>query len=653
MGGIVHDTSLQVSVLKLADTLAQQYVDEDITIVLYRDDFHTITSPDIAIPIAIALEKHLHDDLNVLCDPSKRIIYSPREACDTDEDHVKGLNTITEHLTDWHKERNEALLAEGDENVSDIERAVQDTLVTEGVKLLGTPIGTKDFVVKAVRETLTKYPAFTRRLRLVDAHVALNILRTCHLPIANHLTRTVDPRRFVEVASEFDHSVIELYADIVGDETIKESLAEDGGYGSWLGKIVAPLKHGGMGLRKTEITCPLAFFCSNVQALATLKNVDPECAAAIEAFASEEDEEEGAVVPDPSEEEVQEALEHEALKTTMPSRLLNSYNMVKDQNPDKGLLPNSFLELMQGLADGKISPRKLQHVYQERLDNDNHDHARSKMSSIEKSRDNSLSSRGASALFGSECMGEFSLPPAAMSTTCKIRTGTLTLPNLVCCCGKTTTSLDHVLSCKKLRGRFTRHDVFVKLLNSMLRDAGCVARKEVRVVGGSQKRMDIVIYLPQGERMWIDVSVVNPEAPTYLGKKDAAVEIREKEKNAKWRKLAKERGIEFIPAVIDIYGGSGAGFESILQYIALKAMSTQTYISTSSPPIWKGMYVSLLRQRLSTTLAYGNYLMIEEACLLAQTGSRRGLGGQSNAAVHKLYKGFQRHTSYNRGRLRF
>ena len=276
------------------------------------------------------------------------------------------------------------------------------------------------------------------------------------------------------------------------------------------------------------------------------------------------------------------------------------------------------------------------------------------MTTIECARDNSLSSRGASAVFASESLGEFSLPPAALSTICKIRTGTLTLPNLVCCCGKTTTSLDHILSCKKLRGRFVRHDVIVGLLNSMLRDAGVVARTEVYVIGGSQKRMDIVIYQPSGERIWIDVSVVNPEAPSYLGKTDAAVEIRGKEKQAKWSKLAKERGIEFIPAVFDVYGHAGAGLESILQFIATKAMGSQVYTTVTNKPLaWMGMYASLLRQRLASTLGYGNFLMIEEACLLAHTGLRRGLGQHCTTALSKLYRSFQRHTSYDRGRLRF
>ena len=66
-----------------------------------------------------------------------------------------------------------------------------------------------------------------------------------------------------------------------------------------------------------------------------------------------------------------------------------------------------------------------------------------------------------------------------------------------------------VLSCKKLRGRFVRHDVIVNLLASICRLLGLTATTEVMAVEGKQKRMDIVITLPTC-RVWIDVSIINP-----------------------------------------------------------------------------------------------------------------------------------------------
>ena len=222
---------------------------------------------------------------------------------------------------------------------------------------------------------------------------------------------------------------------------------------------------------------------------------------------------------------------------------------------------------------------------------------------------------------------------------------------IFCKCGRDTTNLNHVLSCKKSRGRFVRHDSQVEVLNTMLREAGVVARKEVRVIGGTQKRMDIVITLPSGERMWIDVSVVNPEAPTYASKATPATELRAAEKVAKWGHLAREQGIQFIPAIIDVYGNMGAGYESLLQFIADKAFWVAPFQHQLKGQAWKGNYVSGLRQRLSTSLAYCNFLMVEESCIGAQAGPWSGLSQHCRNAITKMYCGLKRFTSYNRSRI--
>ena len=75
------------------------------------------------------------------------------------------------------------------------------------------------------------------------------------------------------------------------------------------------------------------------------------------------------------------------------------------------------------------------------------------------------------------------------------------------------------------------------------------------VVEGKQKRMDIVITLPT-RRVWIDVSVINPLAPSYLRYKDPKTS-REKAKTASWGGHAKRTGVELIPFVVDVYGGIG------------------------------------------------------------------------------------------------
>ena len=56
--------------------------------------------------------------------------------------------------------------------------------------------------------------------------------------------------------------------------------------------------------------------------------------------------------------------------------------------------------------------------------------------------------------------------------------------------------------------------------------------------------------------MWIDVSIISPLAPSYLRHKDPKTS-RENAKTANWGVHAKQRGVEFIPFIVDVYGGIG------------------------------------------------------------------------------------------------
>ena len=104
----------------------------------------------------------------------------------------------------------------------------------------------------------------------------------------------------------------------------------------------------------------------------------------------------------------------------------------------------------------------------------------------------------------------------------------------------------------------------------MLKAAGFVARSEVMVVEGTSKRMDIVVTLPT-EVLWIDVSVINPTAPSYLKRKEPAHEIRAGVKNSRWNKHAQAKGYTFIPAIFETYGAMGEDLDVLIKSIAEKA----------------------------------------------------------------------------------
>ena len=210
------------------------------------------------------------------------------------------------------------------------------------------------------------------------------------------------------------------------------------------------------------------------------------------------------------------------------------------------------------------------------------------------------------------------LSSKAHCTTNRLRTGTLALPPSLCVCGESTLNPIHVLSCKRLRGNILRHDTLVSLLRSMLREAGYVARTEVLVVEGTSMRMDIVIYLPT-EVIWLDASVVNPAKPTYANKN--ALQARSKEKTGKWKKIADDRGVTFIPLVFETFGAMGPEVIGLLTRIASKAMLNHPYPLGTTGPAWIAQYKAELRVQLAAALAQANHLMIEEGCMRSQHAS--------------------------------
>ena len=159
---------------------------------------------------------------------------------------------------------------------------------------------------------------------------------------------------------------------------------------------------------------------------------------------------------------------------------------------------------------------------------------------------------------------ETTLPPDAAKFASTYRLGTATAHDLGHCpCGTGSPSINHILSCKNLRGRFVRHDVLVNVLVDMLHTIGVTASAEVMILEGSQKRMDIVVTLATG-RVWVDVSVVNPLASTYVNDKTPLV-TRQKQKKGKYGNIARERGVRFIPFIVSTFG-------EFLKWVASEAL---------------------------------------------------------------------------------
>ena len=134
------------------------------------------------------------------------------------------------------------------------------------------------------------------------------------------------------------------------------------------------------------------------------------------------------------------------------------------------------------------------------------------------------------------------------------------------------------------------------------------------VIVGSQKRMDIVVYLPNG-RWWIDASLTNPFTRTAR-KGKRGIKTREAHKRSKWERHAADAGLIFLPAVFATTGSVGKGAETILNHITSKACeSFPYYLSGPEKRVWMAAYRRELVERVATAIAHANAVIIDEACI--------------------------------------
>ena len=384
----------------------------------------------------------------------------------------------------------------------------------------------------------------------MDPQMALVLLRECYLPVATHLVRMVAPTHTVPHAQLLDTEVHATYRDITGDERLSSKDPE----------YFQSFKHGGKGFRSVASTAPIAHYASSVQSVSTLARLVPVVGTSLSGFlqrlASQ-----GAPPVDlasPPAPIIPVAEEGAGRAVEMVGEaweaVFRSADELRGEDVDL-LLPQTEEQLFEELSTGGIHTDKLQNALTLMVEKVKAKVLESQQSQFDGTRTESTSSSGSSSVFTciptDECLV---LPPGVLRFVAQYTAGTHAIPNprnRSCVCdGKLSTV--HVLSCKKMRGIFVRHDLLRDVLKKICALAGVVANVEVMVVEGRQKRMDLVLYFSNPvRRVWVDVSVVNPQAEAYVGRN--GIVARENAKLARWRAAASDAGVEFLPFVVDTF----------------------------------------------------------------------------------------------------
>ena len=595
LGGRIHDTLFQDVLVETTKRAAKHTPGEMTHVVAYRDDSYIVGKAGPALYAHAQLQEVRKELMNVDGSPAKFEAYVPRQTHATDTTHEAALALAT------------STLGEGRAN-------------TRGIEALGAPITLEQAYREEILDSkMSKYPSFLPRLKRLDIKTALPLLRFTLLPIPTYLTRVLYPTLIAPHARKFDQDIYDTYKAVAGDAALERD-DED---------LVRPARLGGQGLRSVERTSPIAHFCSLVNAMYALKDKVTEIGDALEHFRFYQ-------APDPPDPPDRPPPFPAVLAVGLPHKLAVAWalchNTIFRDSPSE-FFPESLPLLFRNLAHGFIQQDQYQKTLTAEMEEARADAAEADRSQEGIARNISNRIRGSSALLSATPTPAFNkLSFAAFSTHLKLRAGTYVMPHKFCKCGKQRLTAEHCLSCSHMKGVIIRHDVLVESITQMFLDAGKVARSEVRVIAGTQMRMDVVVY-SGASVLWIDVSVVNPLAPSYIAHPKTALKRREQAKKSKWEAHATARGITFMPFVVNVYGGLGEDAINVLQRLSSAALQNYPYRLAVKSERWLAKYRAEASQRITAGLAHINHLLLEEAQVRALG---KHLSGKFYAGAKKL-----------------
>ena len=145
---------------------------------------------------------------------------------------------------------------------------------TEGITVVGCPVGTPEYVLAFGEEALQALTADAHHLgSLGDAQAAFCLLRECLASRAAFLTRVVSPSAPWWAALEaLDTRLWRVVQQILGHEEQQDGVGELDAtlWEAAREQAFLPLSEGGLGLRSSRRVAPLSYLCAWAQCLAPL-----------------------------------------------------------------------------------------------------------------------------------------------------------------------------------------------------------------------------------------------------------------------------------------------------------------------------------------------------------------------------------------------
>jgi hypothetical protein len=467
-------------------------------------------------------------------------------------------------------------------------------LVRGSMQVLGSRIGCdRDADQKWGDDLVAAHKPFFSALAKVPYQYALLLLRSCGLPCLNYVTRTVPPSNISKSIAEFDRLVLMSLGRIVEKDPAKfsEEVKQ---------QIGLPLRHGGLGLRPYARVAPAAFLASFNSAVDDVLNIVFAPAFTVLSASL------GTI-----------RLRHvpsSAIAPFTPFQQLLATPRAKEAQ-----------DCHQGLTRGGVSVipfNAFLRLHKQHLQKDI-------VASIDELRSNNLKRRGdataARLLSAASKHASSWLSTLPTSDAVTITDGYFphAIRNLLglspndspsgsCFCGQPF-SITHPHSCTPLKRRAitVRHDAIVQCLASLAREVGySVTVEPTDPVQSHSKRPDLLI-LNSSRSFMLDVSVVEPTAPTYLPMArttaGSAAHRRERDKHAKYDAIANAEHCSFQPFIMEVYGTLGTQARNMVKTLAKQA----SILHVDS----ENRFIKRAMSMLMTVLQIGNARVLDEGLL--------------------------------------
>ena len=206
------------------------------------------------------------DDVYAVTGPNRN-----REVFDLWSEHlwrVAGIRMHTEKTRVWNRS------GVSPPNVEDLGEQVCNR---EGIKVLGTLVGTDLFVSDAVTERVQEESRLWEAIEWVpDLQADWRILVQCAGPRCHHLLRTLPPSQSGQYAALHDAGMLRAMKSLLGGLPGEPQAKEDA-----CRLATLPMRMGGLGLRSATRMAPTAYWASSADALHLVQERLPALAQSI------------------------------------------------------------------------------------------------------------------------------------------------------------------------------------------------------------------------------------------------------------------------------------------------------------------------------------------------------------------------------------